>query len=777
MGALLKSKWVWIAAGVAILIGAYAFVGFKIAPGMVRKQATQFVRETYKRELKLGEIRINPFKLTFEARDIALPDRDGQPMLGLRRFFIDFELSSLWHRAYVFRDVQIEAPYLRPVLRPDGSMNLADLAVPQDPNAPKEPDAGIPALWVKALAVSQGKIDYVDQARREPFQAEFAPVEFTLQDFRTTPEGGGFHLAATGYGGAEFDWKGRFSLAPSVSSEGDFSIRDLSVPRVADLLGDALPFSLDKGSLELGGSYRVTLADVLDLRLKVPTVAFTDLGLRARGVEADWISVPELKVEGIEVVMPVQNVSIAAVTVNGLKATGWLNPDGTISLAQLFAPAAPAATPAALPTTPVAAAPVKTATLAKPAAAQHDWKVQVAAINVNAAALELEDRLIAPGTPWKFSPVNLHVKDVTLDFTQPMQVEMDATINDQAQFKASGSLAIDPMVADLDVALEKARMRILQPYILPYADLTITEGTVGLAGKVKMSPPERSGPEIDFAGDVTVDGFKSTDNTLHEPFIDFSRVQVQKLHYEMSPDAVHIDRILVREPYARVIISREQIINISAVLDPKAAAADAQAKRATKSRAGNRNQGAEAATRETGGGGKEDSRPGAQEEWTGRPCGKGTAAGGHPAHPHPRSGHRAVPDELLGPERAAELFGGHTEPQWQGDRAVIGVRVARHRGHEGQSRGIRAGHDCRYPAAIRVRPLHGHWPEVREHIVAAVQSVFRAVRRLQHRQGQAFHRPALPDTGPQARCETPHRDRPARMGRCDAHARAKPRCR
>ncbi len=89
-----------------------------------------------------------------------------------------------------------------------------------------------------------------------------------------------------------------------------------------------------------------------------------------------------------------------------------------------------------------------------------------------------------------------------------------------------------------------------------------------------MAPPERDGPEIDFAGDVTIDGFKSTDNTLHEHFIDFSRVQVQKLHYEMSPDAVHIDRILVREPYARVIISREQIINISAVLDPKAAAAD-----------------------------------------------------------------------------------------------------------------------------------------------------------------------------------------------------------
>ncbi|MEO8307019.1 MAG: DUF748 domain-containing protein [Pseudomonadota bacterium] len=539
-------------------------MGFRIAPGMVRKQATQFVRETYRRELKLGEIRINPFKLTFEARDIVLPDRDGQPMLGLRRCFIDFEVSSLWHRAYVFRDVHIDAPYIRSVLRPDGSMNLADLAVPDDP---KKPKSAMPAVWIKALAVSQGKIDYVDQAnRREPFQTDFAPVEFTLQDFRTTPEGGDFHLVATGYSGAQFDWKGRFSLAPVVSSQGEFSIENLSAPRVADLLGDALPFGLSKGALQLGGTYTVALSNVVTLALKIPTLAFTDLGLRARTVDADWVQVPDLKIEGIEVAMPAREVSIAAVNAKGITATGWLNSDGTVSFQQLFAPAP-------TPIAPTPAAP------AKPAAAGDEWKVKVATINVNAAAVDVEDRKIAPGTPWKFAPLDLHVKDASLDLSKPLLVEMDTVVNDQAPLKLSGTVALDPLLADLDVALEKARMRIIQPYILPYADLTISDGILGLKGKLKMAPPEHEGPQIDFAGDVTVDGFKSTDNTLQEPFVDFRRVQVQKLHYEMSPGAVHIDRILVREPYARVIISREQIINISAVLDARTAAIDAQKKR------------------------------------------------------------------------------------------------------------------------------------------------------------------------------------------------------
>ena len=83
MGALLKSKLVIAAAIVAALIGLYALLGFKVAPGFVRNKAVEYVRAEYGRELTLGEIRIHPFKLQFEARDIAFPDADGERMLGL----------------------------------------------------------------------------------------------------------------------------------------------------------------------------------------------------------------------------------------------------------------------------------------------------------------------------------------------------------------------------------------------------------------------------------------------------------------------------------------------------------------------------------------------------------------------------------------------------------------------------------------------------------------------------------------------------------------------
>ena len=128
MARIFKSKLAWAAAFVVALVGLYAFVGFKVAPSLVRDQAKKYVQQNYGRELRIGEVWIDPFKLQAEIRDLAFPDADGSPMLGFRRLFVDFELASLWHRTLIFRDVIVEVPEVRAVIRRGGAMNFADLA-------------------------------------------------------------------------------------------------------------------------------------------------------------------------------------------------------------------------------------------------------------------------------------------------------------------------------------------------------------------------------------------------------------------------------------------------------------------------------------------------------------------------------------------------------------------------------------------------------------------------------------------------------------------------
>ena len=569
---LLKSRLVRAVAIAVALLGLYALLGFKLAPQVAREQAQAFVRENYQRELAIGEIAIHPFKLQAEVRDLALPDADGQPMLGFGRLFVDFEVSSLWNRAFTFKDVVVEAPLVRVVVRPDGSVNLADLVLPGE-----EPAAPAPNLWIRSLAVERGAVRFRDTARPEPFEQDFEDVGFSLQDFRTTPEGGDFSFEARGSDGSEFDWQGHVALEPMIASGGRFRIANLQPPGVGEFLGQAMPARLTKGSISLAGTYEARFDDSVELEVELPQIEVTDLGVRAMTAEVDWIDIPKVLVSATHLSLAEQSVRIGRVAVTGPSVAAWLSADGSVNLEQLFA--MPEATPPPVPTND-ASAPGSTANGDAAAVAERPWTMTVGGVDVTDAVIAFEDRSRTPATRFDLAPVNARVSDVSLDLSRPLPVQLDAVINGQARFDATGTLTPEPLAAELDVRLAAASMRILQPYVLPVADLTITGGELNVEGKAMLAPPERDGPRMTFIGDVAIDGFRSVDNALGQDLVNFRRLELQKLAYAAAPDELRIDRVLVRQPYARVIISEEQVINIAAVLDPQGSAAALAERRA-----------------------------------------------------------------------------------------------------------------------------------------------------------------------------------------------------
>jgi len=560
MAKFLKSKLFWAVAIPLALLGLYALLGFKVAPKIARDQAQAFVRENYGRELAIGEIGIHPFRLQAEVRDLVLPDVDGRPMLGFERLFVDFEIASLWNRAFTFKEVSIEVPLAHAVVRPDGSLNLADLALPEDPEEPDEP---LPSVWIHRLAVERGEIEFTDEARATPLSRRFHAVGFGLEDFRTTPEGGDFSFNARSPEDETFEWRGQFALEPVISSQGEFMLGSLQATGVADFLGDALPFGLSQGTIDLSGSYRMALGEQVELEVELPAITLKSLGLRARGADADWVTIPSLIVSGTNLALPAQTVTVDKVVLDALTAQAWMSADGTVNLQQLFAPESSAAATQAASPADVADA---SETPAQP------WTVTVGGIEVTNATIAFEDRSLAPATRFDLAPVNLRVSDVSLDLARPLPVQLDATINGHARFDATGTLTPEPLAAALDITLARARMQILQPYVLPVADLTITGGELDVAGKVTLAPPGQDAAEVTFAGNVAVDSFRSVDNALQQDLVSFGRLELQKLSYAMAPDSLSIDRVLVRQPYARVIVSPDQIINIAAVLDPEGTA-------------------------------------------------------------------------------------------------------------------------------------------------------------------------------------------------------------
>ena len=779
MGSILKSKLFWVVAALLLLFGLYFVLGKYAAPRLVRSQAVDFVREKYGRELTLGAVSIDPLRLQVDLRDLSLPDTDGKAMLAFRRLFIDFEASSLWQRAFVFKDVQLEAPLARAVIRPDGSVNLADLALPDEEEDEDEP---LPQVWIQHFLLGDGTVQFADQARRVPIERQLTPVNLELRDFRTTPEGGDFGLSAKTQNAELLEWKGRFALEPKVSSAGDFAVSRLHLPGALEVAGVELPFEIPQAEMNLQGSYRFALGEPMELEVKLPQMQVSDMTLRARGTDQDLVKIPAIVISDTRIAMPANTVTLGTLAVEGVRTEVWTLPDGSLNIDRLFAadpaaaatpttapPPAPAKTPAPAPVPPARGTGQAKASTAPAPAAEQPWTVTVASIALRDAFVSYEDRALQPVARFELSPLNVTATDASLDLGQPLAVAFDASINGAGKLKGSGKVVPEPFAADLDIDLAGFRVQDLQPYANGTTDLTLRDGTVGASGRFALAPPQSGRPELQLPGQrdhhrVQVDrqcpraGLRQLPATRTRP----AQVRAGAGFAEHRAGAGRAavcarDRQLGRDPQ-RVGRVRSAGHGRRGRRGPRGEGGGGN--RVATQEDPRRGQGREEGPREGRGG----RRAGAQAR---RQPAAGRTAGDRHADPHPRGAGGRRHDGFRRLQRAAQFRGGDRVARRQHHRPFDRSQRARRGQARRQRRRVLAGADRRRDPAVRLRPLHRHRPQVREHLAAGLQPVLGQVRRLQHRQGQTVHRPALPHRPAQARraAQDPHR--PARMGRGD----------
>lgn len=554
--------------GVGIATSAYALVGFKLMPELIRYEATQYVREEYGRTLSLGEIKVHPFKLHLEMKDISFPDRDRKRLFSLGHLFVNFQaLASIWKLSWTFHEVTLGEPKVRAIIRPNGQLNLADLQGKPEPREDKDDE--LPRVWIEYLTVHHGELDFIDRdrARQKPFEQSLAPLSFTLKDFRTTPDGGDFQFAATAAGGARIAWKGHVVLSPHASSKGELAIVDYPAAKVAEYLGDALPFGIPTGRLNLKASYRASHDERLTAQVKLSRITANNLSMRALGEITPWVKLPQINVNDTVATLEKRSVEVAKITLVEPRVTAKLEENNEINLTRLFAPRKRPKVAAPLERAGKAAPP--DAATSKPSDADDAWSVSLANVEVVRASVDLEDTTIVPGTRFEIAPVNASAEHVSLDLERPVPVKLDLRVHDDADLRASGTIVPSPFSAKLEVEVEDVELSLAQPYVAQKAALTIRDGSVSAQGTLNLNQASEAQPQLVFEGEVAFKSFKSIDDALRQDFVNFKGLDLKKVKFTLAPDALEIDRIVVKEPYARVVLSERQTLNISDVLSPK----------------------------------------------------------------------------------------------------------------------------------------------------------------------------------------------------------------
>jgi hypothetical protein len=550
----------------AALLILYALAGFLLVPRLARNAIETYVRVDLARQVSIAALNFNPFTLTAELRGVALSEADGTPIASFERLLVNAELSSIFHRAWTFKEIRIDRPSVNALINPDGSVNLDKLRPATPPGAPA-PSGALPAVRIGLFAVRAGRIRFEDRSRGKPFTATLQPIEFTLEDFRTTPRyQNSYQFEGVTLAGERLAWSGEFTVQP-LGSNGKFAVGGLKAATVAAYLQDSLPFDLPSGVLDIQGEYRVALGANLGLSIELPTLRLHDIGIAPKqGDDANpWIRVPDLSVSDAKIMLGERKVSVGDLEAVGAQLTVWREPNGQLNLERLFPARAPVrATDAGVTSAQGAAAGGE---------APASWTVSVTKAQLRDAIVQAEDRTTRPAVAATLAPISLAVEGYSTAPGSKATVEAAIGIA-QGTLGARGSLVADPLSADIGFELKDFDLTALQPYIAQHADLLLGRGR--LAAKVHLllsSAPARHQPKLQFSGDFEVADLLTRDGLSQTDFISWDLLRVSGLRYQQSPDRLNIERVAARKPYGRVIIASDGKLNVAAVLGAKPASA------------------------------------------------------------------------------------------------------------------------------------------------------------------------------------------------------------
>jgi hypothetical protein len=539
----------------AALIVVYTLVGFLWVPHLLRVNAQQYVSEELDRTLAVGDVSFNPYTFRLSIRNATLAEKSGDAIASFQSLVVNAELASIWQRAVVLKEVQLDAPDVNLVVERDGSINLSHLA-PAKPEPAAAATEPLPRIRIGRLAVNGGRVDFEDRTRPEPFTASLTPIHFALDDFRTDlNHENGYEFAAQSSAGETLEWSGSFTAQP-LGSHGQFAFGQVRIQTIQRYLQGQLPVRLTDGVFSFAGTYRLSLHPTLSLDVHLPEIDGKSLALAERAApESQPVAVvPKIRVTGTQFVFGSRSVRVDKVEVDGARVRASREADGSLSVQRLTKSDAP----------PPSTEPAPTTSDTPPASTP--WKWAVGEIRVTSATADLEDRAVSPAVQLNVTPIAITVAGLSSEPGAKVNVTADLGLSGNPLFKTTGEMQLAPLTAALTLDLNAFDLSILQPYVAQATNLTLRSGRCTVKGDLSAAMEEGAPPKVQFRGDVQVADLHTIAGPANDDLVKWRHLAVTGIDVSQNPDRLTIDRIVARQPYARVIIAQDRTLNVNAAL-------------------------------------------------------------------------------------------------------------------------------------------------------------------------------------------------------------------
>lgn len=566
----------------------------------------------------------------------------GKTFVSFDQLYIDLSIESVTRRAPVISAITLASPNVRIVREDENQFNFTDLVEEFTKPSEDEDDGKETLFSVSNIIIKNGRFEFVDrfeQSHQEiseinfgiPFIANFDRVKANWVEpyFDAKINGAPFALdaqmrlftnnreATLALELSNIDLTNLDEYAPipvGISLLSGYFDSDLllTFAQIGDeaptinLTGSAAIRQVEVENNTVAAPYRAALEKLhidltkIDLTMQNPsnfTLQLDNVSLSRENEEESILSLIKLAIDEAAVSTKNQKVTLGEIALNGFSANMRREEDGGIDLAQLFAPLSeqaqlpiPARKPSyedrilvtteSIETEPE---PVEIADAVESDATpgeETEWTIQIKRFNLSSAALHYTDITLPKAPPMAINPINLSVENIDLTGKTPLDISLDAQVNQRGRINTSGSLAWTPLAADINLDLKAIDLVSLQGWAGDTLNALLTNGDISFQGNIKAHGEPLL---IAVDGEGQLANINIFDQKNASDLVRWKNLDISGIKFVNEPLRIDINTIKLGSFFAHVILSPEGNLNLTQIVkqDEVVASADSAATEVT----------------------------------------------------------------------------------------------------------------------------------------------------------------------------------------------------
>lgn len=544
----------------------YSLILGVLVPYVAKGKIPDQLSELTGRNVQLGDVSINPFTLNLQLNQLSVLEGESA-FVGLEKLEVEVNFwQSLWNMGIAVDHLNLVKPFGH-IERLSGTpeiFNFSDIITTINRQFPmtasEKPDEVQPSppllIMISSLTLQQGAFTFIDNITGG--ELNYPNVNIAVNNVNTTTDitnpknqhSNRYQINIEDSKQARFLLDGQFQASP-LSIIGDVEVQQFDLPAAWVFIDKMFAVELMSGKLNIESDYHFTLSDDNQLQFITNDGEFELENIEIIAASKPIVSLPLLKLTGINSDLIEKRVTIESFNSNGLILNSKIDRSG-LDLAALF--------------TPIFSEKASGETFEQTKAkedVEEDWFLNLKSMQIDNYQFNIKEKLVTnKELNWSLQAINLSTSELVSDLSKPFDIKLSAVLNKKGNIGILGSVDPKKETVEAVVDIRSLQLSQFQPYVAKAINATLQRGNLS----TKISVKADSSGDVVANGALRIEKLAIKDNVLNKSLVKWQKLTIDKFNFNLAKSTLALNTIIIEQPYATVIIAENKETNISQLM-------------------------------------------------------------------------------------------------------------------------------------------------------------------------------------------------------------------